>query len=82
MAQKIKGNIITLAISGLLLGVLSWAFYRLVYQGSTDLLGMFGITNGYAQNGLVFGIVLLLLIIMSAVGAGVSGKKIYSKLFG
>jgi len=79
---KIKGNIVLLAISGLLLGVLSWAFYRLIYQGSTDILAIFGITNNYAQNGLVFGAVLVLLWILSFFVAGVSGKRIYNKLFG
>ncbi len=63
------------AISGVLLGTISWAFYRLIYQGASDTLAKLGVSNSYAQNGAVIVIALIVLLIL-----GVSGKKILKKV--
>ena len=72
-----RKNAIVIIFAAILLGVMSWAFYRIIYQGSSDLLQRFGVLNTYWQNGLVILIAIFLLIIL-----GVTGKEVLKKITG
>lgn len=73
-----KFRIVFLSIGGLLLGVLSWAFYRIIFQGSSDMLEKYGVESVYAQNGLVILIVIVLVILIFGTSHG--SRKIIRKL--
>ena len=68
---KIVGLSITAVLSLIIIGVLSWAFFALIYEGSSDLLKKIGVTSIYAQYILVIIIGVLALILL-----GYSGNKI------
>lgn len=69
---KYLGTVIVVVLGG----VLSWAFYNLIYSGAGDgLAHFFGITNTYIQN-----IVVIITIILIFMMLGYGGKKIIKKL--
>ena len=70
-----KKSALVVTLAAILLGVMSWAFYRIIYQGSSDVLQKFGVLNTYLQNALVIVIAIVLLLIL-----GISGKEVLKKI--
>ena len=70
-----KKSIIIIALATILLFTASWAFYRMINEGAGDILEIFGISNVYAQGGIVIVVVMILLFIL-----GFSGKKLIKKI--
>ncbi len=55
-------------IGFLLIALATWSFYNLMNQAVSDLLLAWGIENFYLQNGIIFGLVFVVLILF---GSGV-----------
>lgn len=61
----------------LLVGLASWSIYSILNQGSSDLLGLFGIKSFYIQNLMIVLLVFILLLL-----TGKSIKKSIKKIIG
>lgn len=65
MASKVNGAVLlSLAI---VTALVSWALYRLLYTGASDLLMSFGVTNDYWQN--------ILILVVGIAFLWIVGKK-------
>ena len=73
-----KGKAWLYGIAGILLGVLSWAFYRLLYTGAGDILTHFGITNEYGQNAVVIFVIMVIVVLVFGLSEG--GKRIVNSI--
>lgn len=59
----------------ILIGAGSWAFYGLINQGASDLLGMFGFQNFYLQT-----LIVILVVIFGLMFSGFSIWKAFEKM--
>jgi len=67
--KKIRNTKLIAIITLIIASTAGWAVYALINQGAEDMLVMFGITNVYAQLGIV---VLAALAILFLLGFGIS----------
>ncbi|MBU0925359.1 hypothetical protein KKG81_10765 [bacterium] len=80
-----KKNTIIASITLILIGVISWAFYNLIYTGSADAIKILCnnipfLSQGFCESEYTQNILVLLVGISLILILGISGKSIWKKI--
>ena len=75
--KKLTVGYITTIFIVILAGVGGWALYSMLNTASGDFLSLFGITSIYAQNSIVFGAVIIIIVLL-----GVGVLKAFERVIG